>query len=508
MAHRINLPPVTSRRPLSRRLGHGVRLGALLIALLGGWTVASAQTYLHAGSEGPAGQMLRTEGAVQGLSPQGLIRAGDLLEVGARGRATFSIGPNLVRLGEQSRLRVLVLDGARVELQLLAGSMALQIVTPDTARATSVQIGALRATPFGPGLFRFDADRTQVGATAWRSDLEVSGPQSGLTLRSGQHAELAPDGYRWRITAPADDRFARWAMVEEAAPGAVASTSVPPLVHQEDLARHGEWVTTSEWGSVWMPRQVDAGWAPYQQGQWTWISPWGWTWVDAAPWGVATVQAGRWVSVGPRWGWVPGVTEPRAPSRPPQLGQQPGAQPGVPMVPRPWTGGGTSPGATYSTRPHLPDHARHEREADPDPYRPAQPGGTPIVLPSNGGSVPRGFAPGVANTPNPAGRSVFGTQPATPPVVTPPAGDIRRHIPETGRSWGTAPVAPPLPPAAPTIQAPAVQAPAMQSPTTPRMPSPNWRRSEPAAAPTGSPPPAAAPIPVAPSGERRARGAL
>ncbi|HYJ99778.1 MAG TPA: DUF6600 domain-containing protein, partial [Burkholderiaceae bacterium] len=61
-----------------------------------------------------------------------------------------------------------------------------------------------------------------------------------------------------------------------------------------------------EYGPVWAPTTVVAGWAPYRYGHWTWMSPWGWTWVDDAPWGFAPFHYGRWVVVGGRWCWAPG----------------------------------------------------------------------------------------------------------------------------------------------------------------------------------------------------------
>ena len=54
-----------------------------------------------------------------------------------------------------------------------------------------------------------------------------------------------------------------------------------------------------------MPR-VAAGWAPYHNGHWRWVEPWGWTWVDEAPWGFAPFHYGRWAMVGGGWGWIPG----------------------------------------------------------------------------------------------------------------------------------------------------------------------------------------------------------
>ena len=53
-------------------------------------------------------------------------------------------------------------------------------------------------------------------------------------------------------------------------------------------------------------------WAPYQYGRWVWVSPWGWTWIDDAPWGYAPFHYGRWAHVRNRWCWVPGPRHVRA----------------------------------------------------------------------------------------------------------------------------------------------------------------------------------------------------
>src|SRR5216683_765075 len=67
----------------------------------------------------------------------------------------------------------------------------------------------------------------------------------------------------------------------------------------------GGWRQVPEYGTVWFPHTTIVGWAPYRYGHWVWISPWGWTWVDDAPWGFAPFHYGRWVTVGGVWGWVP-----------------------------------------------------------------------------------------------------------------------------------------------------------------------------------------------------------
>ena len=80
----------------------------------------------------------------------------------------------------------------------------------------------------------------------------------------------------------------------------------PSMTGAEALDDHGRWDVHESWGPVWYPTVVASGWAPYRQGRWMWSVGWGWTWVDAAPWGFAPFHYGRWVQVGPRWGWVPG----------------------------------------------------------------------------------------------------------------------------------------------------------------------------------------------------------
>ena len=74
----------------------------------------------------------------------------------------------------------------------------------------------------------------------------------------------------------------------------------------QDLDDNGEWQNTPDYGDVWVPTTVAADWAPYSVGHWAYISPWGYTWVDAAPWGYAPFHYGRWGRWRNSWCWVPG----------------------------------------------------------------------------------------------------------------------------------------------------------------------------------------------------------
>ena len=84
----------------------------------------------------------------------------------------------------------------------------------------------------------------------------------------------------------------------------------PEMIGAADLDEYGDWQPASQdnqgYGAVWYPRSVPAGWTPYSNGHWAWVAPWGWTWVEAEPWGFAPFHYGRWANFGGRWGWVPG----------------------------------------------------------------------------------------------------------------------------------------------------------------------------------------------------------
>ena len=84
----------------------------------------------------------------------------------------------------------------------------------------------------------------------------------------------------------------------------------PDMIGAADLDDYGDWQPANQdnqgYGAVWYPRSVPAGWTPYSNGHWAWVAPWGWTWVEAEPWGFAPFHYGRWANFGGRWGWVPG----------------------------------------------------------------------------------------------------------------------------------------------------------------------------------------------------------
>jgi hypothetical protein len=170
------------------------------------------------------------------------------------------------------------------------------------------------------GHYRIDRNSDTSYATAWSGELRFEAPDSVLAIPPGRRAELWQEGpggtthYTWSATER--DAFSDWVArankEDNERERAAANRYVSPeMTGWDDLDRNGRWDNHPEYGPVWYPTVVSTGWAPYREGHWAWVRPWGWTWVDDAPWGFAPFHYGRWALIGGSWGWVPGPIVPR-----------------------------------------------------------------------------------------------------------------------------------------------------------------------------------------------------
>lgn len=230
-------------------------------------------------------------------------------------------------------------EGARVELSLDNGSWFLGSLTSVTVSNLDDRVTQLQLQQ---GLLDVDLRHTSPGAIVeidtpniafsltrpgrYRVDVDAEGNATTVIVRSGtgvaygndvSYDVMAGQGYVFRgtdardndfIAAPPYDTFDRWAAGRERRfENAEAARYVSPeVVGYADLDTYGRWSNVPQYGNVWFPTTVVAGWAPYRYGHWSWIAPWGWTWVDDAPWGFAPFHYGRWVYVDRGWGWIPG----------------------------------------------------------------------------------------------------------------------------------------------------------------------------------------------------------
>ena len=199
---RLMLPLPLPLRAL-RRLARGAAALGIVGLLLGGCVVAPAQTadgypYPGAGEAtstypagGQAAQAVDPPGRVGRLSQlQGTVwvreagerewsaarrnrplTQGDSLHTERGARAELQIGSSTLRLDGDSRLEVLRLDDAQVQLGLDAGALALRTRAPEVAREFSIETDAGSFQPLQPGHVRIDARRQSTLAGVWSGSL-------------------------------------------------------------------------------------------------------------------------------------------------------------------------------------------------------------------------------------------------------------------------------------------------------------------------------------------------
>jgi len=83
----------------------------------------------------------------------------------------------------------------------------------------------------------------------------------------------------------------------------------PPLNYQsfyDELSPYGQWITTPQYGYVWVPA-AGTDFQPYATyGHWV-LTNYGWTWASDYPWGWAAFHYGTWeFDAFMGWFWIPG----------------------------------------------------------------------------------------------------------------------------------------------------------------------------------------------------------
>ena len=163
-----------------------------------------------------------------------------------------------------------------------------------------------------PGEYRIEVDPEGRATTivVRKGQGEVYGEDASFLIDSRQPYRFMGTGLReyQQAAMPQFDEFDRWSSDRDRRYDTSISARYvsPDVVGYQDLDSNGTWRVDATYGNVWFPNRVAVGWAPYRDGHWAWVHPWGWTWVDDAPWGFAVSHYGRWANMQGSWGWVPG----------------------------------------------------------------------------------------------------------------------------------------------------------------------------------------------------------
>jgi hypothetical protein len=308
----------------------GLCLVGMLSLDLGGPGAAAA----HADPSGRVAYLSDSRGDVS-YSPAGeddwlqvernrpVIR-GDRVWTDAGARAELQVGGAVLRLGSNTSLRLLELNDGIAHIEMTEGTLYLRIRRLYAGQTYEVATPNMVFTFRRAGRYRIDVDASSDDGTyddsgssggethvvVWEGAGEVQGEDERFPLRAGDAIRFYSDDLRDYDdeALPPRDAIDRYCLERDRRlDRSLARRYVnDDMVGYSELDTYGDWRAVREYGSVWFPRRVDVGWAPYRDGNWVWQEPWGWTWIDAAPWGFAPSHYGRWVHVSDRWGWVPG----------------------------------------------------------------------------------------------------------------------------------------------------------------------------------------------------------
>lgn len=244
------------------------------------------------------------------------VTTGDQLWSDEGGRAEVQIGSTAVRLGTRTNVDVLNLDDRTTQLRMVQGSLNIRI--RHLARDALFEIDTPSAAVLvqRPGSYRIDVNPNgqQITVGVRFGEVNVRGPNANFLVYDDQQATLYSNVSNYDLTQlPPLDRFDRFCLARDQRQNRVRSVRYVPtdMTGYEDLDSYGSWTTVSTYGTVWFPSRVAVDWAPYRDGRWMWVEPWGWTWVDSAPWGFAPFHYGRWAYIQGRWGWCPGEVQAR-----------------------------------------------------------------------------------------------------------------------------------------------------------------------------------------------------
>jgi hypothetical protein len=241
------------------------------------------------------------------------VSIGDKIWSDNNSRAEIQAGEASVHLASMTALSFLNMDDQTTQMRLAEGSINIRIRELREGDVYEVDTPNLSFNVTEAGAFRIDVnengDATRV--TAIRGEGEVTAGGQTYTVHEGERGEFngVDNNVSYLVTAAPDpDEFDQWSndrdlREDNSISARYVSRDVPGY---SDLDDNGTWNEEPDYGAVWYPNTVDAGWAPYSYGYWNYVGPWGWTWIGYEPWGFAPFHYGRWAFIGSRWGWCPG----------------------------------------------------------------------------------------------------------------------------------------------------------------------------------------------------------
>jgi hypothetical protein len=246
------------------------------------------------------------------------LASGDALYTGERANLEIQIGARaFVRAAQKTQLGIVSIEPDYLQIKVTGGqaSIDLRSLAPghtvefDTPNAvfTIEHAGYYRVVVADPLTHFITRRGGRAVVTLTEGPPQAISSSEEIIVRGG----AAPSVQTY--VAPELDAWDRWnyARTDHEIEALSARYVSPGVYGVAVLDQWGAWRVVPDYGAIWVPERVPAGWAPYTVGSWIWDPYYGWTWVDEAPWGWAPFHHGRWVFVAGVWAWAPGPAIPR-----------------------------------------------------------------------------------------------------------------------------------------------------------------------------------------------------
>jgi hypothetical protein len=240
------------------------------------------------------------------------LTSGDRVWVDAGGRTELEVGSATIRLDGTTGFSFVNLTDAILQMRLTGGVMTLRVYTLPADSIVEITTPNTTVTVVQPGEYTIETVEAggQTIVKTRSGEATVAGGQQAFGVAANEQGVFSGDPELIAEITAVEPRtqFEDWAYARDAreVESVTARYVAPEVVGYRELDTYGTWYNEPEYGNVWRPTYVVADWAPYRYGRWTWVSPWGWTWIDDAPWGFAPSHYGRWSYLRQRWCWVPG----------------------------------------------------------------------------------------------------------------------------------------------------------------------------------------------------------
>jgi hypothetical protein len=241
------------------------------------------------------------------------VTIGDKLWTDKDSRAELQAGQASIHLGSMTALSFLNLDQNVIQMRLAEGHVNFRVRELRQGETYEIDTPNLAFIVREAGAFRVDVnengDYTTVTVVRGKGEIATGGQT--YPVNAGERGDVSGTDQNVKYipgSASEPDALDRWAqernIKEDQSPSARYVNR--DTVGYSDLDDYGTWKDEPEVGKVWVPNDVSPDWAPYSDGNWAYVAPWGWTWVGSEPWGFAPYHYGRWNNFGSYWGWCPG----------------------------------------------------------------------------------------------------------------------------------------------------------------------------------------------------------